>query len=141
MSFLDLTSTPVQTNEVIPAGIYVARIAKAEVKDTKDMNGQYISCQFKVTSGDHEGRTFFNMYNIKNNNPKAVEIGLSQLKSMLFHAGKAFTLNNVTDLEGAEVVVKLGVKSDDYGDKNVVKGYTTKTMLKTAMDAGSTIPF
>jgi len=143
MSFLDLTSVQAQSNDLLPAGVYLVKIANAEVKDTKDGTGQYISTQLKVIEGEHEGRSVFNMFNIKSaKSEKAVEIGLTSLKSMLFHAGAPFTLNSVGDIVGYDVGVKIGIKNDsEYGDKNVVKGFTTKKMLEISKSTGQEIPF
>lgn len=144
MSWLDLTSTPVETNELLPNGVYLAKIAKAELKETKAMDGKYINVQLKVIEGEYENKSVFTMFNIENKNPKAVEIGLSQLKSML-HAAKApFKLDSVDELVGYDVGIKVVSKTDEYGEKNVIKGYTTKEMIdhsvKTKTDLNQ-LPF
>ena len=141
MSFLDLTNTPVSSNELLPDGIYLTKIAKSELKDTKSGTGQYLNIQFKVIDGQYEGKSIFNTYNVKNDNATAVKIGMEQLKSLLFHAGAPFTLAAPSDIEGFDVVLKVGNKSDSYGDKNIIKGYTTKAMLKTSLKTDSIIPF
>jgi len=132
MSWLDLTSTPSDTNELLPNGVYLAKIAKAELKETKSGTGKYINVQLKVIEGEYENKSVFTMFNVENSNPKAVEIGLSQLKSML-HAAKApFKLDSVEDLVGYDLGVKVATKTDEFGEKNIVKGYTTKDMIAHA---------
>jgi hypothetical protein len=117
----DLSNVETQNSfETIPAGKYLCSTTNAEIKDTASGTGQYIKVEFTVKHGTHEGRKIWTNFNVKNNNPKAVEIGLSQLKTMLV-AAKYPTpdkLNGVTDLCGLTIGVKTKVKSDEqFGDK------------------------
>lgn len=115
---LDLTN--VQTSGVLAKGEYVASVKTAEVKETKNHTGEYINCCFET----EEGERVYTMFNIKNENPKAVTIGLQQLKSMMFASGaKSFVLHSVNDLLGLKCIIKVDIKEDDFGTKNVIKGY------------------
>ena len=122
MSWLDLTEVKTGGFELLPEGSYLLVADEAVVKQTKSGTGEYVSVSFKVVGGHYAGRTIFHMFNIKNENPKAVEIGLQQLKTFLKCAGKSDTvLSSVTDLLGLKsgAVVKIRVDAQ-YGDKNVI---------------------
>ena len=144
MSFLNLTSVTETSFEPIPIGTYTANLVDAEVKETKSGTGGYISVKFKIIDGDHEGRTFFDMFNIKNNNPTAVSIGLSQLKGLMKAAGsETYQINSVAELCGYVVDVNLTIqKSEEYGDRNKVKKYLKASKeMKPAPIVDADIPF
>lgn len=114
---------PAQDFAPIPDGFYTADVKAAELKDTKDGTGQYINLQFSITGPTHAGRVVFSIVNIKNNNPKAEEIGLRQLKELRVACGIA-TLRDTDELIGHTVKIKVKTqKSEEYGDKNVVVAF------------------
>lgn len=140
MSFLDLTNVKTD-DEIIPNGDYVIRCEKAEVKDTKDGSGQYINCVFKIISGDYRNRTIFNMFNIKNRNEKAVQIGLGQLKKFLVASNvSSMQISSPHDLEGMSCVVTTKIKNDDFGDKVTITNFK-KLTEQTSPTNESEIPF
>lgn len=106
----------------IPEGTYVVISDEAEVKKTKSGTGEYISMKFKILQGTQEGRTLFHSFNIQNENPKAVEIGLGQLKTFMKCAGfTEYKLENVAELVGYKVEAVVKIKSDEgYGEKAVI---------------------
>jgi hypothetical protein len=118
MSF-DLSGIKAQGNDTLPAGKYVCNITNAELKDTKAGNGQYIKMEFTIKEGEASGRKLWAQINVKNANPKAAEIGMSQLKSLLVCASypNPDKLDSVTSLCGLTVGVKTKVKTDEYGEK------------------------
>lgn len=111
-----------QNFEPIPAGWYSVTITGAEVKDTKAGTGQYIAVRYDVTGPTHEGRVIFGNLNIRNPNPKAEEIGRQQLGDLM----RAIGLASVTDTDqliGGRCQIKVAIqKSEEYGDRNDVKG-------------------
>lgn len=110
---------------VIPAGQYLATVEEAELKETKDGNGLYINCQFTVVDENHNGRKFWDTFNIKNANEKAVQIGLGRIKSLIVAAGgEPGLFNDEQALVGLETLVKLKAYTDDYGEKNEVVNYS-----------------
>lgn len=141
MSFLDLTNTPISTNELLPDGTYCAKIAKSELKETKSRTGSYLNVQFKITEGQYANRSVFNTYNVKNDNPTAVKIGLEQLATMASFAGAPLTLSSPSDIEGYDVIIKVGTKSDSYGEKNIIKGYDRKLGTNNTSVSSQEIPF
>ena len=109
--------------DVLPAGWYQAKVKSTELKQTKAGNGEYISLQLEILGPSHQGRVVFSNINIMNPNPKAEEIGLSQLNSLLSAIGLS-QISDTDQLINGEAMIKLSIKrSDEYGDKNEVKGY------------------
>src|SRR4051794_16434097 len=58
----------------LPAGEYLAAIAKSDVSDTKAGDGRKIDLEFEVLDGAHKGRRFWSTLNLWNRNAQAVEI-------------------------------------------------------------------
>ena len=128
MSFLDQTfeadALPQSTGfEPLPAGWYDTTIQGAELKTTKAGNGQYIAVKYAITGPTHQGRIVFGNLNIKNPNPKAEEIGRSQLGELM----RAIGLSKVSDTDqliGGSLAIKLAIsKREGYDDGNEVKGF------------------
>lgn len=124
MSF-DLSGVKAQGNETLSAGKYVCNVTNAELKDTKSGTGQYIKVEFTVKEGESAGRKVWAQINVKNDNPKATDIGLSQLKALLVAANhpNPEKLGSVTELCGLTVGVKTKIKTDEYGEKAEVSYY------------------
>jgi len=107
----------------LPAGWYSATMASAELKATKNGTGQYISIKYQITGPTHQGRVVFGNLNIRNQSPKAEEIGRQQLGDICRAIGLA-RVGDTDQLIGNSLMIKLDVeKSEQYGDKNQVKGF------------------
>jgi hypothetical protein len=135
---LDLTNAKEQSFETIPAGEYTLFSYEVMIKETRSGTGEYIQVKFKITTGEQEGRFIYHTFNIKNDNQKAVEIGLGQLKTFMKLAGMK-DLNKLTDvneLGGHTINAVVKIKKDDeYGDKAVIsyfKPYVSKTVASTS---------
>jgi len=140
----DLSNVSEQKNETLPAGKYLCSVTEAEMKDTKDGTGAYIRAELTVMEGDAKNRKVFTNFNVKNKNPKAVEIGLSQLKSLLVNAGypNPNKLDSVSDICGLTVGVKTKIKADpEYGDKAEVSYYLDPKTMAPEKDSSENIPF
>lgn len=111
----------------MPAGDYPMQAIEFEVKQTKDKMGDYISAQFEVVGGNYNGRKVFENYNVKNASAKAVQIALSNLKSLVVACGgtgqERLTLSLLNGFRGTEFTAKLGIEKDDRGEKNRIKAY------------------
>lgn len=108
----------------LPAGWYTAAITGAELKPTKDGNGQYIKVRYDITGPAHQGRVVFGNLNIKNPSAKAEEIGRQQLGEIM----RAIGLGRVTDTDqliGGNLQIKLDVRPADgqYQAQNEVRGF------------------
>ena len=113
--------------DVLPAGEYVACIAKSERREAKAGNGNaYINLEFEVQDGQLKGRRFFGMLNLWNSNSEAVDIANRELNSICAACGMLrASLRDSTQLHGIPMRVRLGVKDDaQYGPKNTIKGYS-----------------
>lgn len=124
----------------IPSGSYNVISDDVTLKETKS-GGEMINIKFKILDGPHEGRFIFSSFNIRNDNPKAVEIGLGQLKSFIRIAGCPMQVQNWTDLVGykACAVVKIQT-SDQYGDQAKISYF--KAMSDSEQSTGqATSPF
>jgi hypothetical protein len=141
----DLSNTKAQTGfDILPAGKYVCNVTNAELADTKS-GGKMIKAELTVAVGEAKGRKIFTNFNVVNANPKATEIGLGQLKSLLVNSGykNPDKLESVTALCGLTVGVKTKIRSDEtYGDKAEVHYYfdAKETKAQGLADTGST-PF
>ena len=116
MSLFDATEV---SNTGVEPGEHVATIIDAIVKETKSGDGEYI----RVTWQTESGSQFFYMYNIKNPNKKAVDIGLGELKKMMIAGGREPRASGVDELIGIRCLIKTANKEDDYGEKVVIKSY------------------
>ena len=119
---LDLSEVKSSSFEPIPAGEYSTVCTEAVIKTTKAGTGQYIACTFNIVGGVHQGKKLFTQFNFRNPNPKAAEIGMSQLKGYMQAAKmKETKLNNPDLLVGHNVNCVVKIKSDEaYGDKAVI---------------------
>ena len=107
----------------IPPGWYVATIAAADLKATKNGTGQYIAVRYDVTGPSHQGRVVFGNLIIRNQSPKAEEIGRQQLGELCRAIGLA-KVGDTDQLIGHALSIKIDIeKSEQYGDKNQVKGF------------------
>ena len=107
----------------LPPGWYSATMAGAELKATKSGTGQYISVRYDIIGPTHQGRVVFGNLNIRNQSPKAEEIGRQQLGDICRAIGLA-KVSDTDQLIGHSLMIKLSVeKSDQYGDKNEVKAF------------------
>lgn len=117
-------------DDLLPAGVYTARVANTSLHETGNGHGLRIS--FTVTKGDHEGCQFSDFLNIINSSEKAQRIAQGQLKKLMEVGGhpNPGALADSEELHGLVVAVKLiqepNYKNPEYID-NVVKGYSTPT--------------
>lgn len=95
----------------LPEGKYIAMIAKAEIKDTKSMTGQYVNFKYTIVDGQHKGRSFFDIVNISNPNQQAVDIGLARLNTILTIGGIE-TLQNTQQLINITVLATIGFSDE-----------------------------
>ena len=107
----------------VPAGTYLVQVEESELGETKK-GGQMIKVMFNIVGEQQNGRKLFEQYNIVNDNPKAVEIGLGQIKSLVLASGASISMFKTPEqLIGLECLVKIKVYEDDYGEKNSITSY------------------
>jgi hypothetical protein len=111
------------TYDPLPAGWYTATMVGAELKATKSGTGQYISIRYDITGPTHQGRVVFGNLNIRNQSSKAEQIGQQQLGEIMMATGIP-RVSDTDQLIGHSLQIKLDIeKSEQYGDKNQVKGF------------------
>lgn len=107
--------------EILPENEYHVQCTDVALKDTKKGDGKYIFVTLEVISDPkYNGRKIFQNFNVVNPNPKAVEIGMKQLKSFLTCCkfSNPNKLERVDDLVGLRCYVKTKIKKDaEYGDR------------------------
>ena len=106
----------------LPDGEYQVRIAKCELKDTKDGTGNYLNFQLAVTEGKYAKRVIFAMVTLKNKSDKAEQIGHGQLRTIMEACGIP-SLSDTDQLVGGNLVVRVGSREYNGTMQNEVKGY------------------
>jgi hypothetical protein len=106
-----------------PAGWYNVVMEDAELKPTKDGMGAYLECKFNIVDGQYQGQKLFTRLNIKNANPKTVEIAYAQL-SAIAHAVGVLQIADSSVLYNRPLKVKIKVrKAEGYEDQNEITSY------------------
>ena len=111
--------------EPIPAGWYIAEVAKSEYKATAAKTGHYLTCQIKILEPeDYKGRVVFNLMNLDNPNQTAVEIAQKELASICEACGLD-ELEDSTELHGIPMGLRLGIDPGDanWPPKNKIRAY------------------
>lgn len=122
---LNASDAPSNDFEVLPEGWYSARITQAEVRETRDKTGRYISVRYDVTGPTHQGRVVWNNLNYSNPNPQTEQFARRDLLKIIAAIG----LSSITDsdeLIGGECEIKLKIKTSDYGTKNEVREWRAR---------------
>ena len=105
----------------LPAGEYLAAIARSDVSDTKKGDGRKVDLEFEVLDGPHRGRRFWSMLNLWNPSPDSVEMAQRELNSICHAVGK-LRVTDTEELHGIPMLVKLGFQKDN-AERNEPKGY------------------
>ena len=110
--------------DVLPAGWYSASISEATLNTTRNGTGQYIKVRYDITGPSHQGRVVWGNLNIRNQNPKAEDIGRQQFGELM----RAIGLSRVKDTDqliGGQLQIKLTIRPAEgqYEAQNDVKGF------------------
>lgn len=110
---------------LIPAGWYEAQIEKAELCQSKK-GGEYIKLMFSITGPTHANRKLFANLNVKNDNPKAEEIGRRSLGEIMRAIGISRMIDT-DELINNTIEIKVSCRINNWqGEKkeeNVIKAY------------------
>lgn len=126
MSFgfdFDLTNvSPEGSREPIEAGVYIAKIEKAEQKTSKaKAENKYINVMYRLCDNESKnGFVIFDMVTTHNSTEKAQEIGRSRLKSMFIAAGltnEAMASATPASLVDKKVRISVIIDTDNKGEK------------------------
>lgn len=110
--------------DLLPDGWYTATIAKAELGQTKSGTGTKIDVRYDITGPSHQGRVMFGSVNIRNQSPKAEEIGRQQLGEIMRAIGLA-RVQDTDELIGGNLSIKVKTKPADgqYEARNEIAGW------------------
>ena len=110
--------------DVLPVGIYTAKVRKAEVKEAKTPGNFYINLQVEITGPTHAGRIVFDILNVQNANATAQDIGQRAFANLRAAIGVGEIDDTDELVNGRDFEVSLGIEKDaQYGDRNKIKYY------------------
>lgn len=145
----DLTKTEIQDDYApIPNGLYPVYVDEVSWKQSK-AGAEYLNVKFKVFGENYTNRVLWNVYNVMHPKEQVRNIAFSDIKKMLLASGvdeSSMTFTEKEQLAAAvkdvRCMVKVSTKTDDYGAKNVIKGYEEldEKIEETKFDRDS-IPF
>lgn len=124
MTFNDLNIDITKMN-LIPEGIYTAKIESYEKKDTKNNDGKYFSIKLKITGPQRIGAVIFHNITLESISAGAVYYGSRQLSQLLESVGLNYRENpNLDDLINKEVEITITHKSSEaFGTQVSVTSY------------------
>ena len=100
--------------ELLEDGTYTAIIADSEWKENKAKTGGYLNLKIEIIDGKNKGRVIFDMLNLQNQNPKAVEIAEQTLARICNAVGKT-QVNESSDLYNIPMSIKIGTNPAQNG--------------------------
>jgi hypothetical protein len=129
--------------DLIPTGTVCSVVLNLRgLKDTNARDGKMLDCEYTVSSGDFSTRKIWELSMISGNGGEghttAVDISMSRLRAFLEsafaiesedeseEAQAARVIEDWTDIDGLEVLVKIGVeksKDPQYPDKNRIVAF------------------
>lgn len=122
-SFNSTGKEAMQEGGVLPNGWYGMRIDEVDYEANKAGTGHFIKLTWEVIDGPHAGRKYWARLNVDNPNPAAVEIAEKELTSICQATGIE-SFDDESQLQGAQALVKLGIKKDAEGrEENRAYGY------------------
>ena len=128
--------TPSTTLEAIPAGKYQAVIVESELKMTKSGTGSYLELTFEIIAGEFAKRRLWARLNIKNSNPKAVEIAQRDLAAICY-AVNVLHPQDSSELHDKPLTVAVRcAKNQETGElQNEIKGYAAPVSVSSVQPA------
>lgn len=119
----DSTQVEPTNNDVMPAGMYTAKIVNSEVLQNKNNQGQHIKLDLMIIDGEFANWHVWDLLNVWHPNPKAAQIAQGTLSAICRAVGVA-QIVDTNQLHNLPMQIKVTVKQDpQYGDKNEVRGY------------------
>lgn len=109
-------------------GVYAGNVTRTEIKTSKSGTGKYLNLEITLLGAPGiKGRKVFDICMLSHPNPMAVTVGARKLKNLATAVDLEITeMESYSEFVGKPFGVKLGVESsEEYGDKNRVKGFTT----------------
>ena len=120
---------PINGNEPIPSGWYKFIVKNMEHGATKDGRGEKLTTYFEVIEGPYMGRLVVDNFNLRNQNPKAEEIGRGQF-SALCHAVGVLQVPNTEMLHNIPFWGRVKLEPAQY-DQNGNVEYDAKNKMSS----------
>jgi len=113
-----------QSFDIIPKGDYPAVMVASEIKDTKAGDSKYLNIEMVIIDGPYKGRKLWDILNLWNKNPEAVEIAKGTLSSIC-RAIDVLTPSDTSELHNKPLIVSVAIKpaADGYDEKNKISAY------------------
>lgn len=92
----------------IPPGAYNVMVVDSGLQETSK-GGQMIVLELDIQDGDYAGRKLFDRLNIKNDNPKAVNIAMRTLAEIVKAVGKS-SIKDTEELHNKRLTVNVSVE-------------------------------
>jgi len=124
--------------ELLPPDTYTAVITDSELKDTKAGTGNYIELSFQIIDGPHTRRMLWTRFNMKNPNPKAVEIGRDQFAAVA-HAVGVPNVKATEELHNIPLKIRVDtqVRKDTLKEENRIFSYES---MAGSGETGGAVP-
>ena len=122
---------PSESYDPIPAAWYPAILTSSEQKPTKKDDGWYANCIYDIVGDQYANRKIFDILNLGNSSPKAMEIAYRNL-SAICHATGKLSIASTEELHNIPMMINVKLepatmepdgKTVKYEAKNVVKGW------------------
>tara|TARA_Y100001973_G_C5195752_1_gene334138 strand:- start:867 stop:1319 length:453 start_codon:yes stop_codon:yes gene_type:complete len=109
----------------VPPGKYNLQVQSMEERTTKS-GGLALSMTAQIIGGQgHAGRKIWHSFNVKNNSPKAVEIGMQQLHRLVVASGVNKNWQGLHEFNGKVFVADLEVEQrEGFSARNVIKRFS-----------------
>jgi len=101
---------PAKSFDVLPRGKYDVIVAASDVKETKAGTGTFLEVEYHIIDGEHEGRRYWERFNVTNPNADAERIGRSQLAALCGAVG-IVKLSDSAELHDKPLVIELGTSN------------------------------
>ncbi len=110
--------------DLLPPGKYIVQLVMSEKKATKNGMGAYLSMQFEVIDGEHNGRRLFDNLNLWNQNKTTVEIAQKSLSALCRAVGTG-PIRNIDPLLMVPVYAQVTVAKpkNGYDASNRIQTY------------------
>lgn len=100
----------------LPEGLYLAEMTESDMKQTRS-GGWMISAKFNIIQPEaQKNRVVFHNFNVENQNPKAVEIGLQQLKRCAEAVAKQ-RFEDTSELHNIPLTLDVEIQPEQNGYK------------------------
>jgi Protein of unknown function (DUF669) len=118
---------PLSSTKQLPIGSYSGCIVSSIIKDAQSGNGnQYIELTIKCLDSDFDGFLVRDIVNLKNMNPKAVELGMARLSSYCHAVSMLDILEDTRQLFGLAFSFDISPRKDsEYTEMTYIRPLET----------------